>query len=175
MIIGGVVCLVTPIGTAFSLMYFFIMLLFLMGIVSFIRCIADRDFGLEFAFAIITIILGFFILFSPYATFLTETVMIYMMAGWLVIRGIVGIVLAIKAKPYTGGGLFAAALIISIITILAGIYSFIHPMIFTGFIGILAGCYFIVAGIDMIADGLVSREAIVKEEEPIIEEADKEE
>ncbi|MBQ6152432.1 MAG: DUF308 domain-containing protein [Ruminococcus sp.] len=158
LIIGGIVCLATPIGTAFSLMYFFMILLFVMGIFSFIRCIVYKEFGIEFAFAIITMIAGLLILFSPYATFITELVMIYIMAGWLVVRGIVGIVMAVKVKPLTSGGLFAAALIISILTILAGIYSFFHPVFFGGFLGLLAGCFFIVAGVDLIGDSIIAKQ-----------------
>ena len=154
LIIAGIVCLATPLGTAFALMYLFIILLFVMGIVSFVRCIANKEFGIDFVFAIITILLGLLILLSPYATFITEGVMIYLMAGWLVVRGIVGIVLAAKAKPLTGGGLFAVALIVNIIMILAGIFSFVHPLFITVAFGILASCYFIVAGIDLIAEGV---------------------
>ncbi|MBQ3416296.1 MAG: DUF308 domain-containing protein [Ruminococcus sp.] len=157
MVIAGFLCLVTPIGATFSLMYLFMILLFVMGIVSFVRCIVNKNFGVEFAFSIITIIAGILILFSSYATFFTEIVMIYLMAGWLVVRGIVGIVMAVQAKHLTGTGLFVAALILSILTILAGIYSFFHPVIFSGFLGILASVYFIIAGIDMICDAIITK------------------
>lgn len=157
--LAGVACLVTPLGTTFALMYFFIILLFVIGIMTLIRCIASKNFGIEFVFSILTVILGVFIVFSPYATFMTEVFMIYMMAAWLVVRGIVGIVVAAKVKSEIGGGMFAVALIFSIITILAGIYSFFHPAFFSGFLGILAGAYFMIAGIDMIVDGIVAKNA----------------
>lgn len=156
--IGGFLCLFTPIGATFSLMYLFMILLFVVGIVTLIRCIADKDFGVEFAFSIITIIAGILILFSSYATFITEIVMIYIMAGWLVVRGIIGIVIAAKAKSVTGGGVFALALILSILTILAGIYSIFHPIVFSGVLGILGGAFLIIAGIDMVVDAIVSRQ-----------------
>lgn len=153
----GVLCLCTPVGTAFGLMYFFIVLLFVFGIMSLVRNIANRTFGIDFVFSIITIVLGCFIVFSPNASFFTELAMIYTMAAWLIVRGIVGIVIAAKAKKFTGGGVFAAALIVSIFVIIAGIYSFFHPVYFSAFIGILAGVYFIVEGIDMIVFAVVNR------------------
>lgn len=148
----GVACMVTPIATTFSLMYFFIVLLFVIGIVMLIRCIAYRVFGIEFMFSIITIIIGILVLFSPNASFVTdfELFLLYIMAAWLIIRGVVGIITAAQARALTGSGMFALAIIISIITLIVGIYSFIHPIVFSGFLGILAGVYFIVEGIDLI-------------------------
>lgn len=155
LIIAGAICLFTPVSTTFALMYFFIILLFVTGIFTFIRCIVAKSFGVDFVFSIITIILGIVILISPYATFITELVMVYIMAAWLVIDGIVGIVMAAKFKKLTGGGIFAVSLILSILTILVGIYSFVHPVFFSGFFGILASIFFIVAGAEMIGSAIV--------------------
>lgn len=157
MIIAGAVCLFTPISTTFALMYFFIILLFVTGIFTFIRCIVVKSFSVDFVFSILTIILGIVILVSPYATFVTELVMVYMMAAWLVIDGIVGIVVAARYKRLTGGGTFAISLILSILTILVGIYSFIHPVFFSGFLGILASIFFIITGAELIGSAIVYR------------------
>lgn len=73
--------------------------------------------------------------------------------------GIIGVIDAFKVKPFINGGLFAAMLIISTLVILAGIYSFVQPFIFAGFLGILASCCFIVEGIDLICTGCIEPKA----------------
>ena len=157
LVIAGVACLVTPIATTFGLMYFFMILLFVAGIMLIIKSIVYKRFGVGFVFGILSVIAGAFIVFSPNLAFATETVLLYIMAGWLVARGIIGIVDAFSTRRLIGGGMFALALIVSILVIFAGIYSFVHPLFFAGFLGILACCYFIVEGIDMIVAGCLGR------------------
>lgn len=157
MAIAGVVCLVTPIAATFGVMYFYMILMFLTGAMLIIKSIAYRRFGFVFFFGILSLLAGGFVVFSPSASFVTEVILLYIMAGWLVARGITGIVDAFSTRKVIGGGMFALALIISILVVCAGIYSFIHPMVFAGFLGILASCYFIVEGIDMIVVGCMGR------------------
>ena len=158
MIIGGATLLFTPIATTFGIMYFYMILLFVTGIIFLIRCIVYKRFGIDLFFAIISIIAGGFMVFSPQLSFVTEAIILYIMAGWLVLRGIIGVINAFKARPAIGGGLFALSLIVSILVIGSGIYSFIHPLIFAGFLGILACCYFIVEGVDLIFFGCIGKE-----------------
>ena len=158
MVIAGIACLVTPIATTFGVMYFFMVLLFVTGIMLIIKCIAYKRFGLDFFFGILSLIAGAFIVFTPEYAFATETFLLYLMAAWLVVRGIVGIVNAFSARRLIGGGTFALALIVSIIVIITGIYSFIHPMVFAFSLGILASCYFIVEGVDMIIVGCIGKD-----------------
>ncbi|MEE0957508.1 MAG: DUF308 domain-containing protein [Ruminococcus sp.] len=156
--IGGFCCLFTPISTTFGIMYFFTILLFVSGISMIIESIATKRFGLDFVFGILSLIAGGFIVFSPNLSFVTELILLYIMAGWLVLRGIVGLVYSVKAKQLIGGGgVFVISLLIAILVICAGIYSFVHPAFFAGFLGILASCFFIVEGIDMIVSGVIGR------------------
>ena len=157
MVIAGVACLVTPIATTFGVMYFFMILLFVTGLMLIIKCIAYRRFGLDFVFGILTLIIGGFIVFSPNLAFATETLLLYIMAGWLIVRGIIGIINAFSAKRLIGGGTFALALIVSIVVIIAGVYSFVNPMALALSLGVLASCYFIVEGIDMIIVGCIGK------------------
>lgn len=158
MVLGGTTLLFTPIATTFGLMYFYMILLFITGIIFLFKCIVYKHFGIDLFFAIISIIAGGFMVFSPQLSFATETIILYIMAGWLVLRGIIGIFNAFSARRVIGGGMFALGLIISILVLCSGIYSFIHPLVFAGFLGILACCYFIVEGIDMIFLGCVGKE-----------------
>lgn len=160
LIIGGILCAATPIATSFSLMYLYLVLLFVIGIVLLIRCIAYKSFGVEFIFSILTIIAGIFVLFSPNATFVTEMILLYIMAGWLIVRGVVGIVTAAHARAFTGSGVFTCVIIVSILTVILGIYSFIHPMVFSEFLGVLAGVYFVMEGIDLIVSAFLVNDEI---------------
>ena len=157
MVIGGIVCLTTPVAATLGIMYFFMILLFVSGVVYLIQSIAYRR-TMDLIIAILALLAGGFILFSPNMSFVTEVILLYIVACWLVVRGIVGMINAFRSKKAIGGGLFALALIVSLLTIVAGIYSFVHPMLFAGFLGILASCYFIVEGIDLIVAGCIGKD-----------------
>lgn len=157
MVIGGVVCLFTPVVTSFGVMYFFMILLFTIGIVFLIESIAYRRF-LDFIFAVISLCAGGFILFSPNMSFITETILLYITAAWLIIRGILGIINAFRFRKSIGSAMFALALIVSILVVGAGIYSYIHPLFIAGFIGVLASCFFIVEGIDLVVAGCIGKD-----------------
>lgn len=156
MIIGGIACVATPLATTFGIMYVFMIFLFVSGIVFLIRSIRFRRVG-DIVIAILALIAGGIIVFSPNMAFMTEVILLYIVAGWFVIRGIIGIANAISAKKVgaIGGGLLALAIIVCVIDILLGIYSFVHPMVFGSVLGILAAIFFIVEGIDMIVLGCV--------------------
>ena len=154
MVICGIVCVATPLLTTFSLMYFFMILLFVTGITFLIDSIRFR-FVPGIILAILSLILGGFIVFSPSMSFVTETILLYIMAGWFLVRGIFGLVNVIRMRKEIGGGFFVLGLIVSILVIIAGIYSFIHPVLFAGALGIMASFYFIVEGIDLIAAGCI--------------------
>ena len=156
MIIGGIACLATPLATTLGIMYVFMIFLFAAGIVFLIRSIAYRRVA-DIIVAILALIAGGFIVFSPNMSFVTEVILLYIVACWFVFRGIFGIVNAASAKKRNviGGGVLALSIIVCVIDILVGIYSFIHPMIFAGLLGIMAAVFFIMEGIDMIVVGCI--------------------
>ena len=154
MVICGIACVATPILTTFSLMHFFMILLFVSGVTFLIEGIMRRNVP-DVILAILALIAGGFIVFSPSMSFVTETILLYIMAGWFLIRGIFGLVNVIRMRKDIGGGMFVLGLIVSILVIIAGVYSFIHPVLFAGALGIMASCYFIVEGIDLIVAGCI--------------------
>ena len=156
MILGGIVCFATPLATTFGLMYLFMIFLFTAGIVFLIRSIAYRR-AADIIVAILALIAGGFIVFSPQMSFVTEVILLYIVACWFIFRGIFGIVNAASAKKRNmiGGGLLALSIIVCVIDILVGVYSFIHPLFFAGVLGIMAAVYFIMEGIDLIVLGCV--------------------
>lgn len=156
MILGGIVCFATPLATTFGLMYLFMIFLFTAGIVFLIRSIAYRR-AADIIVAILALIAGGFIVFSPQMSFVTEVILLYIVACWFIFRGIFGIVNAASAKKRNmiGGGLLALSIIVCVIDILVGVYSFIHPLFLPELLGIMAAVYFIMEGIDLIVLGCI--------------------
>lgn len=160
MVLGGIACFVVPAATTLGLMYMFMIFLFCAGVMFLIESIVYRRWA-DLFIAILALLAGGFIVFSPNMAFVTETIMLYIVAGWFVIRGIFGLVNAISAKKVgaIGGGFLALAIIVCVIDILIGIYSFVHPIIFLAeFLGILAAIFFIMEGIDMIVLGCIGKD-----------------
>lgn len=159
MTIGGFICLFSPLIATFGVMYFYMILLFVSGISLIITSISTKRFGVELVFGILTVIIGAFVVFNSYATLVADSILLYIMAGWIILRGIFGIINACQAKSFLGGGLFAFSLIISILVILAGIFAFIHPFVLAKALGIVISCFFIVEGIDLVVSGVIGRKA----------------
>ncbi len=159
MVICGIICAATPLLATFSLMHLFMILLFVTGVTLLIEGIRYRR-ALDVVLAILSLIAGGFIVFSPSMSFVTETILLYIMAGWFLVRGIVGIVNTIRAREQLGGGLFALGLIVSILVLCAGIFTFIHPLVLASALGIMASAYFIVEGIDLITTGIIGNNSM---------------
>lgn len=159
MILGGIACLATPVATTLGIMYVFMIFLFVIGIMFLIESIMYRRWA-DLVIAILALLAGGFIVFSPSLAFVTETILLYIVACWLVIRGIIGIVNVIKAKKAgaIGGGFLALAIIVCVLDIIIGIYSFIHPLLFAGVLGIMAAVFFIMEGIDLIVLGCIGKD-----------------
>lgn len=81
---------------------------------------------------------------------LASGVMLYIVAGWFVVMGIVDIYTSIaitrKAIPT---GLWILQLILGIIAVLIGIYSFFRPAALAITEGVLIGIFFIETGLSM--------------------------
>lgn len=150
MVICGVSCMFTPIATAASAGYFIIALLLVYGIVGIVKAISDKEYGVNFLFAILSAILGVVVLCVPDLALLVDGVLLYMIASWFVLQGLVTIFLALNAKRITKGKLWILGLVIGIIGILVGIFSFIHPLVLLVAIGVLIGVYFIEVGVSLI-------------------------
>ena len=154
MTIFGICCMVTPLYTAFQLNIFIMILAVVYGIVGIISGIASKRFGLGFVFSILSVIFGILMLFFPNLIILTDAVILYMAAGWILAEGIVTIINSIRIGKVVESKMWIFSLIMGILDVLLGIYSFFHPLVL-GFslawvIGILLGGYFVFTGISMI-------------------------
>ena len=141
----------TPLITMMELGYFLIILLFVYGIAHIVRAVSGKDYGLEFIYGILSVILGFLIIVVPGLKTMTSGMLLYIMAGWFVVQGILSIYRAVKMKKDNGGAGWIWGICAGVLCILMGLYSAVHPMVLALTLGLMVGFYFIVSGVDMIA------------------------
>ena len=154
LIAGGIGLAVTPLSTFLASGYFIIILFFLCGIVGIIRGIAKKQYGIEFVFAIISLVLGIIGLAVPGVALMNNYIILYMAAGWFFVRGILSIVAAIQSRKLGAGtGILVLGIILGILEIVLGCYSIAYPIVLAIALGLLIGFYFIESGINMIVLG----------------------
>ena len=147
--ICGISCMFTPIMSFFGAGYWLVILLMAYGIMGVVRGVSAKAYGLDFIFGILSVIFGLVILFVPGMLLRTEGLLIYWIAAWFVVRGIVSIYISIKTKG-AGNKWWVCGLILGVLSALLGVYSFMHPLLLAFTMGILIGIYFIETGIDMV-------------------------
>lgn len=150
LILGGLSCMVTPIMTVMELGYFLILLLLVYGIARIVRSVASKDYGLDFVLGILSVILGILILVVPGLKAMTTGMLLYIMAGWFGVQGIVSIFRALEIKKNDGGSMWIWGICSGVLCILMGLYSAVHPIVLALTMGLMVGFYFIVSGINII-------------------------
>lgn len=150
LIIFGGSCIFTPLMTFIQAGYFLVALLLIYGVAGIIKAIASKEYGVNFAFCIISVIAGIIIPCMPGVILATDGILLYIMAGWFILQGVVSLAASIKFRGIAGGKKWILGLVLGILGILLGIYSIVHPMILAFTMGILIGVYFIESGINMI-------------------------
>lgn len=154
MVIGGISMLATPLQTFLSLGYYIIILFFVSGLLGIIRGFSAKRFGLDFFFAILSLILGILGFIYPDAVAMNNNyVLLYFAAFWFFVRGILSIATAVQLKAMTGTGAMVLGIILGIVEILLGIYSVAHPNVLAVTLGFLIAFFFIESGINMIVIG----------------------
>ncbi len=155
LIAGGISCMCTPLLTFMNVGYFVVILIVVYGILGIISAIRYKRYGVGFVFSILSIIFGLCVLFIPQLMLFTDTIMVYMTAAWFVLFGIVTIINSVTITRLTGSGIWILQLILGILGILIGCYSFFHPMLMAVSLGVLMGIFFIETGITLIVSGCV--------------------
>ena len=145
----------TPLLTFMNVGYFVVILIVVYGILGIISAIRYKRYGVGFVFSILSIIFGLCVLFIPQLMLFTDTIMVYMTAAWFVLFGIVTIINSVTITRLTGSGIWILQLILGILGILIGCYSFFHPMLMAVSLGVLMGIFFIETGITLIVSGCV--------------------
>lgn len=158
MILCGISCMFTPLSTFISTGYFIVILMAVFGITGLVWSITKKKYGTTFIFSILSIILSIVLLFFPNLMLLADGVLVYLTAAWFVIQGIVSIVTSVTFTRVLGSGMWVLQLIVGILGIILGCYSFFHPAVLAISMGFLIGFYFIEAGITTIVFSSVSEE-----------------
>ena len=159
MAICGISCICMPVITFLEAGYFLVILLLVYGIAAIVRAFMEKNYGLPFLFGILSIILAIVVMAVPGLKLMTDGMLIYMMAVWFLLQGVVGIYMSFKQKKVGEGKGWIWNLILGIIGVLVGLYSLLHPLLLAFTFGILVGLYFIESGISMIVMALSAPEA----------------
>lgn len=150
MAICGISCMCTPVMTFLEAGYFLVILLLVYGIAAIVKSVMQKEFGMPFLFGILSVILGIIIMVVPGLKLMTDGMLIYIMAVWFLMQGVVSIVLAFRAKKAAESKGWIGTLVLGILGVLLGLYSLAHPILLAFTFGVLVGVYFIESGINMI-------------------------
>lgn len=157
LVICGFSCMFTPLATFLSTGVFLCVLLLVYGIIGVVRFFQKESGVLELIVSILAIIVGVICVVNPVETLNVSSLVLWLIAAWLVIEGLVSIIVSVSERDVRKGwgwGVFAG-----ILGILVGIYSFAHPVLEAVAAGMLIGFYFVQAGFDMIVLGSVAGKA----------------
>ena len=160
MIAGGIFCLASP-TTTYSAITICIGIAFIEAAIGYFilwRAIKRRNGKsgvLVFNF-VISLIAGILLIVNSFAQFFMETFLLYFIASYMVVTGIIDIVNAFKLKKFLNGGIWVVLLISGILVTICGIMSFINPISLAIAIGVVIAVNIIVAGVNMIIISLAS-------------------
>lgn len=154
-IIGGVFALFSPGATFLSLAWLVGIMLLVAGVDSIAAYITHRKVGdvpiWELVSGILSILAGVLIISNTFTRALTTVMLVYAFATWITLTGILRIAAALEVKKIKGKWLLM--MIFGIITIVLGIYSFIHPVFAAITLGYLIGFWVIMQGANLISLG----------------------
>ena len=155
LIFGGISCLFTPLATFLSTGYFLAILLLVYGVGGLIRAIR-RKIVPEGIISGLAILVGLLAIIRPGSQEVFDAVLLVLLACWFLIQGIVSVVISIRTRPVNR--YWVLTLIVGILGILLGLYSFAHPVAAALTAGFLLGFYFLQAGFDLITLGFAASE-----------------
>lgn len=149
LILCGGSCMAAPLVTFLEASAVIMILLIVYGIAGIVRSIYTKDYGLNLIFSILSLIAGIVTACLPVLRLYSDVMLLIVIAVWFILKGIVSIAVSLKLKKTTGKN-WVFGLIIGILGIALGLYSFFRPLVLSVTIGLVIGFYFIINGIDMI-------------------------
>ena len=148
LIFCGISAMCTPFATFLSVGYLIGIMMFVYGIMGIIKTFQRKSDVFQTVMSVLAVVVGIVSFARPGSILIFDGMLLYMVAGWFLLRGIAAIVIAFQVKGLLKGWYWG--LIIGILSVILGIYSFAHPVFTALTTGILAGLYFVETGIDMI-------------------------
>ena len=150
LIIGGFSCIFTPLLTVVQFGYMIVILETVYGIVGIIRAIVEKRFKLNFVFSILSVLLGVAMLAFPGTLLLVESVALMISAIWIIVLGVITVITSIAITRLTGSKIWILQLILGILNVLIGCYTFARPEILAVTTGVLIGIHVIETGVTML-------------------------
>ena len=162
MVLSGASCFIAPVmtwvGTEYIALTVTAILMIVYGIIGIINAISSKEYGINMLFSILSIIAGA-VMFIPGMRMAVGGAALYMAAVWFILKGLTTIFMALTLKgAYRASKRWIWGLIIGIIGVLLGVYSFIHPLIQAAAIGYLIAFFLVETGINMIIMGAAANE-----------------
>lgn len=158
LVAGGFSCIFTPLLTFMNTGYFVVILIAAFGIVGIIKAIAEKKFGVNFIFSILSVLLGIAMMVFPESLLFAEGMMLILTAIWFVLMGIVTIFNAVTVTKSFGSKVWILQLIFGILSVLIGCYSFFQPILMAVSLGVLIGIFFIETGFTLMFSGFVAKD-----------------
>ena len=153
-IIGGISMLATPLLTYLGTGPCIIMLFFINSIAGIIKGITESKYDKHFFLSLFSLLLGIIASLIPGLADMSNSILLYMAAGWFCIHGVFAIINAIANRNNDAGGIgVVIGIALGVLEIILGIYSIAHPAVLAVSLGLLIGLYFIESGISMILIG----------------------
>ena len=151
LIVGGVFCMFTPFATFLSAGFMIAIMLFMYGIFGLVRFFQKEAGALELISSILAIIVGVIAIVRPGGALVIDGFVLNMVSAWLLVKGLINIIVSIQGRNEIKGWGWGVA--IGVLSIVAGILSFLNPTITALTVGILMGLIFVENGIEMIVLG----------------------
>ncbi len=154
-IICGCCMFLTPLSTFMGIGYFIIILFYLYGIFGVIRAVHEKKYRGEFFFSLLTLILGVIGMVIPGAAILNNFIILYMLAAWLLFRGILSLITTYHLwKMEVRGAAIVLGVLTGVLDLICAILAIAYPMGLAIAIGFLIGIFFIETGIQTITMGI---------------------
>lgn len=164
---AGISCILTPVATFMATGYVIGALFLVYGIAGLIKAFSRRSSVLEGLLSLLAIAVGVMAFTRPGTVETIDEMLLYLIAFWLVIQGLVTMMTALRIKEFKMR--WVPGMIMGIITLCLGLFSLIRPLVLQVATGYLIGFYFFDMGLNMIilafvSGGLKMELARVKEE-----------
>ena len=153
LVICGFSIMWTPLLTFLGAATLLSIVLMVWGIMALVKCISTKMYGFRIVLAILAIVFGFILMISPRFSFFTDVVILYFAAAFLIARGLLSVILAIKSAKGSQNKMWTWGIVLGILAVILGIICFAYPLFEASLIGFMIAFYFIYAGFDLMYVG----------------------
>jgi uncharacterized membrane protein HdeD (DUF308 family) len=166
MVIGGLACVFAPGETYLSFVWLFGVLMLVEGVATVATWSARRRErladGWDLAWGIVSALFGLVLVCSGFARLVTAAFMVYYLAAWLVVTGVIRIVQAVRLRGVqrridevtdelaTLRTRWGWVLVLGVLLALLGLLCLVHPFVAALMVGTLVGVAIVMLGVDLV-------------------------